>query len=584
MLGVLGGVSAESGAVTAIRSDVVLELEDERRRGCQRLRYQRRHVRSVAAGTLAVTYRSGRTAAGACVHPAEIEAVAPRGMAFSYDTMAEVMRLRHVELLQREEVRVELAGRGIRISTGSVSNLSRLGLACLEQVHEAAAARLGASYRREAFVLHLDGTREGGQWCQFVLREGFTGNVLLARKIRSEHSDDIETMLRRAKELFGPPDAVVSDMSAAILKAVGAVLPDVPHLVCHFHFLKAVGSLLLGPEHEAIGHGLKHTRGELAKLRREAVAALRQGDARQRWIVGLIDRIGQYRVELSAEGFPFDLPNLHYARHCAMVLTGTEEILARLPIRPDDPLHQRLVRLRTLLRYVGDSGVLARGVARLTVLDGLFANLRNILHPRRTDDRQAPLNWGRIEQPQHLPDIARALDALRERARRKTACKSLGTGDRRAWRIIHSHLADYAGKLNPILVVRDRTFLLPRTNNLSETAFRDLKRRQRRTTGNGDLSRQLDHMPPQVFYAANLTDPNYCRLVFGDSPMHEAFATADWTAVKTAAAAMAAPASPGAVDRELVGSPAFFATVGAALAEELGERPVSPSAATPVTP
>lgn len=393
VLGVLGGVSAESGAVAAIRSDVVLELEDERRRGCQRLRYQRRHVRSAAAGTITVTYRSGRTAAGACVHPAEIGAVAPRGMAFSYDTMAEVMRLRHVELLQREEVRVELA----------------------------------------------------------------------------------------------------------------------------------------------------------------------------------------------AEGFPFDLPNLHYARHCAMVLTGTEEILARLPVRPDDPLHQRIVRLRTLLRHVGDSGVLARGIARLAVLDGLFANLRNILHPRRTD-RQAPLNWGRIEQPQHLPDIARALDTLRERARRKTACKSLGTGDRKAWRIIHSHLADYAGKLNPILVVRDRTFLLPRTNNLSETAFRDLKRRQRRTTGNGDLSRQLDHMPPQVFYAANLTDPNYCRLVFGDSPMHEAFATADWTAVKTAAAAMAAPASPGAVDRELVGSPGFFATVGAALAEELGERPASPIAATPVTP
>ena len=91
-------------------------------------------------------------------------------------------------------------------------------------------------------------------------------------------------------------------------------------------------------------------------------------------------------------------------------------------------------------------------------------------------------------------------------------------------------------------------------------------------------------MPPQVFYAGNLADPQYCRLLFGGNPMHEAFATADWKAVRTAAAAMAAPASPGAVDRKLVSSPTFFATVAEALAKELGERPVLPVAATPLTP
>jgi hypothetical protein len=126
---------------------------------------------------------------------------------------------------------------------------------------------------------------------------------------------------------------------------------------------------------------------------------------------------------------------------------------------------------------------------------------------------------------------------------------------------------------------------LTSTNNLSEIAFRDFKRRQRRTTGNGDLSRQIDHMPPQVFYADNLADPDYCRLVFGDRPMYEAFATADWNAVKTAAAAMAAPASPGAVDRRLVRSAAFFAVVGEALVKELGEPSGGmPATANPLTP
>jgi hypothetical protein len=504
-------------------------------------------------------------------------------MAFCYDTIAEVMRLRYVELLQREEVRVELAARGVPISAGSVSNLARLGLACLEQVHEAAAARLGQSYRQEAFVLHLDGTREGGQWCHFVLREGFSGNVLLARKIRSEHSADITVMLRRVDELFGPPDALVSDMSAAILKAAAAVFPGTRHLVCHFHFLRDVGTALLGAQHEALGHGLKHTRAQLLKLRREAVTDLRGGDDRQRWLVALVDRIGQYRAELSAEGFPFDLPNLHCVRHCIAVLAETEAILGRLCIRPDDPLYRRLIQFRTLLRHTVESGLICRSVARLAKLDGLFRNLRDILHPRSTD-RQAPLNWGRIEQPDRLPDTAAALDALRERARRKAACKSLCPDDRKAWKTMHSHLAKYAGILSPALHVRGRTFLLPRTNNLSETAFRDLKRRQRRTTGNGDLSRQIDHLPPQVFYAENLADPHYGRLAFGERPMHEAFATVDWQAVRATVAAMAAPESPGAVDRQLVQSQDFFVTVGAALARELGQRPSQPPEASPLTP
>jgi hypothetical protein len=50
------------------------------------------------------------------------------------------------------------------------------------------------------------------------------------------------------------------------------------------------------------------------------------------------------------------------------------------------------------------------------------------------------------------------------------------------------------------------------------------------------------------------------------------------------AAAMAAPPSPGAVDCALVRSPTFLATVGDALAKELGEYPAASSTASPLTP
>ena len=545
-------------------SELVLALSDEERGGNHR--FQRRHIRSIQTGELHLKYETARGMAGRN-HPAELAAVAPKGSAFAYDVMAEVLRLRYVDLRQREEIRVRLAVRGVAASAGSVSNLSRQALACLEQAHEAAAAKLAARYREEAFILQLDGTREGGEWSHFVIREGFSGNVLLAAKIRSEHSADIAALLRRIKALFGVPDAIISDMSQAIALAAREVFDDVPHLVCHFHFLKDVGAALLGSEHDGLAHVTRHMRKELGKLRRDCVGQLRGGDNRQRWLISMIDRVNAYNADLTGEGFPFDLPHLAYHHRCLEVLPRAEAILRSMQAGPGDPLFDRLVTLRTLLCHHASSGVLIRGVARMEKLAVIFRRLRDILHPL-SRDRRAPLNWGRIDDPQDVADMAAEIAALRRDATRMHARTSLCPGDRKAWKTLHSHLEKYADKLNPVLEVRGRLFLLPRTNNLSETRFRDIKRRQRRTTGNGNLGRQFDDMPAQVFYVENLHDPNYRTEALADKPLHECLAKADWNAVRKAVAAMASPSCHGAIDHELINRPDFFAAVAVALSQE----------------
>jgi hypothetical protein len=91
-----------------------LDLDERRRQHVLRVRYQHRQLRSATARVLEVRYRSARTPAG-CLHPGELAAIAPQRLAFCHDTMAEVVRLRCVELRQREEVRVELAARGVPV-------------------------------------------------------------------------------------------------------------------------------------------------------------------------------------------------------------------------------------------------------------------------------------------------------------------------------------------------------------------------------------------------------------------------------------------------------------------------------------
>jgi len=89
-----------------------------------------------------------------------------------------------------------------KISTGSISELSLMGLAYLERCHFARAKKLSRLYRKGCFIIHLDGTNEGGIYTHFVVREGIRGNVLYAEKIASENANDIKQILRKVKKYF----------------------------------------------------------------------------------------------------------------------------------------------------------------------------------------------------------------------------------------------------------------------------------------------------------------------------------------------------------------------------------------------
>jgi len=543
-----------------------LALDEQQRRRCDRRRFQGRSIRLLDAGVLAVRYESGRIGADP-MHPAQLQAVAPPGMSFGYDVMAEVLRLRYVELKQREQIRADLMARRVSISVGSVTKQSQLALACLEQLHETAAGALGDSYRQQAFILHLDGTHEGGQWCHFVIREGMSGHVLLAEKIRSEHSEDIARMLRRVKSLFGVPDVVISDMSSTIRKAVAAVLKHTPHLLCHFHFLKALGKTILGPDHDTLSNSVRHVRGELLELRRDCVDKLREGDQPQTQVIALIDRINVYAGELSGEGFPFDLPNLCYLQRCREVFKSVQMLLGekRGELVGSKEVRSHLFRLHMHLRFYGEDAGGGGARARLQRRNKLFAEFRDILHPV-VENTRAPLNWGRLEDPACVADIAGKLANIRDTARRKASCKTLTPSDKKMWKSLHRQLKAHADMLVPVLKVRGDVFVLPRTNNLSETGFRDMKRKQRRTTGNGNLKRQLDQMPPQVFYVENLACEHYRRLVFANRPLHECFAETNWEKVKSTVERMITPFRVGAVNHALINREDFFDTVTASLA------------------
>ena len=134
---------------------------------------------------------------------------------------------------------------------------------------------------------------------------------------------------------------------------------------------------------------------------------------------------------------------------------------------------------------------LSGSISQLRKVNTVFMELRDILHPKTKTDR-TPLNWGMLDDKTNVENIEQKLTDLRKKAEKKVKAKYLPKYEYNAWKIIHTHLKKHGKLLNPEIKVKGKTLVLPRTNNLSETAFRDAKRKARRTTGKYNGPQNLD--------------------------------------------------------------------------------------------
>lgn len=546
---------------------LTLELTCEELKNTRKNRFQQRKVRSTRAGELALNYQTAVTPDGNRIVPEDLTVLAAPGMTFAYDTIFTVIELRYIELMQRKEIQYRLLkDHGIYISTGSISELSLKGLAYLEHCHFNQSAKLAAYYRKSCFIIHLDGTNEGGMYNHFVVRDGISGNVLYAEKIVSESEKSIRAILVEIKKLFGIPDAVISDMSPAIIKAVKAELSDIPHRLCHFHFLKAVGISILEKHHKPVMISVKRMKDMLAEQRRELkteLKLLQQGSSEKnrqqseacQWAINLIDYIRDYEKDMSGEGFPFDLPAIAFYDRCEQAFSNIDKIMSersrhfgRMGLASSTLCFIRN-RIQEFMGYCH--------INQIRNLNDIFMELRNIIHPKSKTEA-IPLNWGMANSDVKVENITEQLKTLQCKAAR-FAKRKHATYQTKAWKAVNSRLIKYNDALNPIIDFRGGKFMLPRTNNLSETGFRDCKRRARRTTGTKKLSRYMDNLPAQYFYTFNLDDQDYIKTVFGDQEIFDSFHTVDKNTVKSTVTKMKEQRkSPKKINHKLIRSDDFM--------------------------
>lgn len=112
-------------------------------------------------------------------------------------------------------------------------------------------------------ILAIDGMQpEVGHEVLWVLRDCLSGEILLARSLLSATNQDLACLLSEVKLAIGVPIAgVVSDGQQSIRKAVEVALPDVPHGLCHFHYLREAAKPIYAADRHAKKELKKHVRG-----------------------------------------------------------------------------------------------------------------------------------------------------------------------------------------------------------------------------------------------------------------------------------------------------------------------------------
>jgi hypothetical protein len=182
---------------------------------------------------------------------------------FGLDVIAWIGTLRYAQHRSLPEIHQHLRHRGVTVAPRTVTNL-------LERYDELLTVSLTDTARLQRItqaqgrvILALDGLQaDVGHEVLWVLRDCLSGEVLLARSLLSATQEDLAGLLRTVRQTMPVPViGIISDGQLSIRCAVAAVFPDVPHQLCHFHYLREAAKPIYEADRHAKKELKKHVRG-----------------------------------------------------------------------------------------------------------------------------------------------------------------------------------------------------------------------------------------------------------------------------------------------------------------------------------
>lgn len=454
----------------------------------------------------------------------------PSGQKYGYDLIVHVGLRRYLGGKQRREIVAQLwEHKGIELSEATVTRLCDRFLIRLEMLHLLRAPHLRAALDG-MWSLHVDATCEKGYGGLLIVMDGFRGWVLGAARIATERGEYIQPLVDETVELFGDPLATVRDLGEAMATGVRSTRErGIPDLVCHQHFLNAVGKKLLESAHSRLRTMLQRCRlmgdlrdllGELKRYRANASYVGRFGSGSIRnglpaLVLWCLEGEGHKEMP-----FPFSLHYRDLVRRCQAALSKAE---SWGPAPRTSAECKALQRLGSIVRRTDRDHRFADTLRELDERWNAFGELRGILrlsHSEmlRQDVPSRQLDLAVVDH-QRLKAIERDIKRYRKQLRQNVPDHALGPRSTVPEAIILRYLDRYGDHLvgHPVVRDEDGTLLavVHRTNNPPEYFFGDTKQRLRRRVGRAQLRRDMQQQPAQAALAMNLRYSDYVRVLCG---------------------------------------------------------------------
>lgn len=469
----------------------------------------------------------------------ELRCLTPHRGKFGFDVIEFIGRALFLRCRNETEIQSELALRNIPISVSEIGFLGKRFIVYLLLAHKECQEELKQIMQSKGgYILHMDGTCEGGSPHLFSCIDEISNIVLGNRKMPTEDSQYIIPLLQTLKTAYGTPIALVHDMGGAILKAVLAVFPDIPDYICHFHFLRDLGKDLFDFEYRTIRRMTRsyNVRVKLNKASKQLKADINNEkpllDSLETYLKGKEIRDSEEKLDprvmayllvtwvLEADsasngfGFPFDQPHLEFY----LRLQEAYPLLKQLKSRGVSGMP-----LVTLNKILMDSA-LTKMVLRIQEKILIFEALRKAMRIANPENRQG-LN---DEGDENIKTIKGRVKQFRHSAK-IVALASSNTSYHKMVKQIDKYWDKlFADPIQVEIPTGTVTIQPQRTNNLMEQSFRFLKRDGRKKSGQHSLSKAFKGMLADTPLVRNLSNPEYMSVLLkGRKDLASRFADID---------------------------------------------------------
>jgi hypothetical protein len=425
-------------------------------------------------------------------------------MGIGYDVMAYVGLQRFLHHRQREEIRLSLLHEhGISISAGMISNLAKLFLGYMRELHNGHADQFQIALAGDGgWPLHIDATGEDGRGTLLVAFSGWRKWVLGSWKIPTENVDAILPCLQEVVSRFGSPCSVMRDLG----RKLGTEINE------------AREELTVWQEQTGGDHRIPEGRSGIAIVR------------------ALTQRVLDFKADGTGHDYPFDRPFLDLYDRCKEARRAIDAFLYRTPSDPN--VLKYLIRLHRILGPLESEVPFKQAVRRLQSRAKLLDELRDALRfsPGKSitgNEMNFKENTTQDLSATKLRDIQKQVKDLESSLKESRPKRGPAKDSRSAIELILRHFKNHGDYLwGHVINLSDHADgdirLVDRTNNILERFFRGMKQKERRRSGRKILTQDFEHLPPEAALVYNLKCADYVSIVCGSlDQLHEAFSQID---------------------------------------------------------